>query len=130
MNGARKRNIDDLPSIVVAEELHAKHVLPHFDRSRASNPLVLQPTQVPHLLLGPHSNHLPRVALAVTVSEPMLACNVAVSILEDEDRGLVDLEGEVRREREGVRIRSCRSGRLGRREGVVDIGLKKKFEAR
>jgi len=41
----------------------------------------------------------------------MLSSNVSISILEHEDGGLVDLESDVRREGDGVRVgRGCWEG--------------------
>ena len=68
---------------------------PKQDGLRAGNARVVEPRQVPHLLLGPRPNHLPRVFPAVALPEPKLAGDVLVPVLEDENGGLVDFDGPV-----------------------------------
>lgn len=52
---------------------------------------LMKPIQVAKLLLSPHLDHLARVAAAVAVAEAMVTCHIAVPVLENEDRRLVDL---------------------------------------
>lgn len=54
-----------------------------------------QPFQVAHLFFGPEPDHLARIMAVVPLPEAILACHVLVAIFEHEDRGLVDLEGEM-----------------------------------
>lgn len=53
----------------------------------------IQTLQVAHLLLRPCLDHLPRVRLTVAIAEAIFARDVLVAVLEDEDRGLEDLDG-------------------------------------
>jgi len=80
---------------LLANELHDENVLAQQDRLRASNASGVQPRVVAHLLLGPELDHLAWVALAVALSESKLARHVAITILEDQDAGLVDLDGHL-----------------------------------
>ena len=80
---------------LLADELHYDYVVFEVvgpggsDFATHTNPL-----QIPHLLLRPQLNLLPRIALAVTAPEPELSLNVALAVLENQDARLEDLDGE------------------------------------
>ena len=68
----------------------------------------MQSGQVSHLFLCPGPNHFSRILTAVALPEPELSGDVLVSVLENEDRRFVDLDGAI-------------ATLLGR--AVVDVGL-------
>lgn len=79
---------------VTADKVHDQNVIAQEQRRRGGEPRGDEAREVAHLLLGPGSDHLARVALAVAVSEAPVARDVAVPVLENEDRSLVDLSGD------------------------------------
>lgn len=68
---------------------------PQQDRLRTRNAGVVEPCQVPHLLLGPCPDHLSRVLAAIALPEAELAGDVLVPVLKNENGGFVDLDGTV-----------------------------------
>ncbi len=93
-----------------ADELHCEDVLAQQKHARARHAAVVEAVEVAALLLGPRAHHLAGIALAVAL-EAVLAGDVLFPVLEDEDRRLVDLEGDRRRRLERMlrwrRRRSC-----------------------
>ena len=75
------------------KELHGKNVLTKKEDTRARNTSVAQAIQVSTLLLSPSTHHLSGVALAVSL-EAVFTRDVLFTILEDENGGLVDFEGD------------------------------------
>ena len=78
-------------------------------RFRTFNPRRIQPLQIPHLLLRPHLNHLPRIMFRI-FTESTISRDISVSVFEDEDTCFVDFDGDL--------------GMLGvGTDGVVDVGF-------
>lgn len=65
------------------------------DRCWAGDAGHLEALEVPHLLFGPDLHHLARIMLGIPVSEPELPGNVAITVLEDQNGGFVDLDGTI-----------------------------------
>jgi len=82
------------PSFRVSNKAHNEGILPNFDGLQRAYPGSVEPPQVPHLLLGPQSDHFPWV-LGVATTETAFARDITVSVFEDEDGRFVDLDGEV-----------------------------------
>jgi len=80
-----------------------------IQRFRTLNPRAPQALQIPHLLLRPHLDHLPRIVFRV-LTEPAIARDIPVPVLEDKDTCLVDFDGD-------LRVRGVGGG------GVVDVGF-------
>ena len=59
------------------------------------NTISVEAVEVPHLFLRPQTDHLARIVPRVPVTESKLPGHVAISILEDQDGGLVDLDRHV-----------------------------------
>mmetsp|Transcript_17909 Transcript_17909/g.53816 ORF Transcript_17909/g.53816 Transcript_17909/m.53816 type:complete len:323 (-) Transcript_17909:474-1442(-) len=78
---------------VVTNELHHEHMFAQKDRLRRGNACLANASQVAALLLGPQCYHLSRVVLIVSSSIPPFTGDVSLTILEDQDTGLVDLDG-------------------------------------
>lgn len=99
---------------VLADEVHDEHV--GLDQQAdGGDDDSLHALQVSQLLLGPHADHLPRVARAVPSAEPELPLDVSIPILEDQDGGFVDLDRV-------LFLGPCV-------DGVVDVGLLPRREA-
>ena len=77
------------------DELHEEHVAAQEDGAGARDAVGVEARQVPHLLLGPESDHLPGVVAGVAVPESEFSGHVLVPVLEDQDGRLVDLQRAV-----------------------------------
>lgn len=77
---------------VLADEVHHQNVGFH-EQSNGADDDSLHSLQVSQLFLGPHADHLPRVAGTVPSSEPKLSLHVSIPILEHQNGGFVDLYG-------------------------------------
>jgi len=58
----------------------------------AGDSSLMDALQVSHFLLSPNFDHLARVALVVSVSESIFSRDITIAILEDQNRGLVNLD--------------------------------------
>lgn len=70
---------------VPPDKLHHKDVVAQQQRRRRGEAGCNEAREVSHLLLGPRSDHLAWVALAVAVAEAPVAGDVAVSVLKNQD---------------------------------------------
>ena len=80
---------------VPPDKAHDQDVHLECNRLGRADPGVSQPDQVPHLLLRPDLDHLPRVGLCVPRAEPVLARHVLVAVLKHQNGGLEHLDGIV-----------------------------------
>ena len=83
------------PSLLVAQELHDQDVETEVDRLWTWNLGVIKTAQVTHLLLSPDLDHSSVARLVVTAAETVLSGNITISVLEDQNGGLVNLDGTV-----------------------------------
>ena len=65
------------------------------DRPWARDSVGVQACQVPHFLLCPQTHHLSWVVAGVTMTETKLSSNVLVTVFEDQNGCLIDLDSTV-----------------------------------
>lgn len=80
--GSAKNEMDSLPSFARTQKSHDEHVVSDFDRFWAWHSDFPQSPQVSELLLGPESNHFPRVAAAVATFEAVFARDISIAVFE------------------------------------------------
>lgn len=75
-----------------ANELHYQDIGLNKHGNWAINGTLLYSFQVSNLFLSPLLDHLPWIALFVTLAESKFALHVLISILEDQNGGFVDFD--------------------------------------
>mmetsp|Transcript_22409 Transcript_22409/g.37545 ORF Transcript_22409/g.37545 Transcript_22409/m.37545 type:complete len:253 (-) Transcript_22409:686-1444(-) len=117
---------------VAADVLHDQDVLSEVKGTRRADAVGPETHEVSELFFGPQLDHLPGVVATVALSPTVLSRDVLVTVLEDEDGGLVDLDGKFLGQLLAdvvwvvlaVVVVVCDlEEALLRRHGVVDVGL-------
>ena len=80
----------------------------------------MQSCEISHLFFGPSSDHFPRILFAVALSESEFSSDIFIAVLENQNGGLVDLDGALVRIRLGSAVIDI--GFFSGRNASVDIG--------
>ena len=83
------------PSLLVSQKGHDEDIFTDLYGLWTGDPSSDETFEIAHLLFRPQAYHFARVPTAVSSSKAELACDVAISVLENKDRGFVYFEGEV-----------------------------------
>lgn len=96
------------PAFTIPEEAHNQDILANLERLGTRYLCRAESPEIAQLFLRPQAHHLPGVLAIVASPKAVLARDVLVAILENQDRSLEDFERQMR----GVG-RQC----------VIDVGL-------
>jgi|SRR6267154_2577200 len=112
-----------LPALFITKKTHDQDVFSDLDGLGTRYPSRHESLEIAHFLLRPQTYHLAWITSAIATSEAILACHIAIAVLEHKNRCLVYFERKVCGGRGECMINICLNTLVGKDVGIKKINL-------